>query len=141
MAILIKDKPTIKTAETDITCFKVYEENCFSVIDPLTFYSFTLNKRYDHEWEDIEKYSEELGYRIMTHFDWLFPNVDDALEYGVHENFSASYKDIFVYKCTIPKGAQYYEGVGLWQPHDPSFSSKSLIINNQINIKNYKRYK
>lgn len=141
MAILIKDKPIIKKAETDIICFKVYEINCFSVIDPHTFFSFSLNKRYNDEWEKIEKYSEELGYRVMTKFDWLFPNVDDAFEYGVHENFSASYRDIFVYKCTIPKGAQYYKGVELWQPHSPCFASKSLIINQEINRKNYKIYK
>lgn len=124
MCLHLKENTKKKIADKDIVCYKVLfgnETDKTRVLSQFENFEYMLGK-FEYSLLDLPDYS----YRVFHGFH-SYKYYEDALEsidgYSLNETL---YK---AYKCIIPKGSAYYEGIQPSMPYDVvGYCSSQIII-------------
>lgn len=128
MCLHLRENTKKKIADKDIVCYKVlfYDETDKThAVSQFEGFDYMLG-RFEYTQLDLPDYS----YRVFHGFH-SYKYYEDALEsidgYSLNETlYSVTAK---VYKCIIPKGSAYYEGVQPSMPYDMvGYCSNQIVI-------------
>lgn len=130
---LFTKQPTLKIAENDITCYKAIR---ISMSDYVTWY--WGEQIPERAVNGLEPYAASGEAVPRPHTDTVYPFtwggglVHSFRDLGACENLKGS--TTLIYRCTIPKGAEYVEGVALTTVGRPcvSYASKKLVFNERV---------
>lgn len=126
---LITDQKEPTIAKTDLTTYKVLLTN---LVSPFEHFQYELGKEYEQKISKSEHQSAYDGYD-MGYYERKYYSFDDfnnnVLFFGEGLHSSLNIERLgrvilgeCIFKCKVPKGAEYYEG------HD------GLIVSNKLTI-------
>lgn len=124
MCLQLRKNTKKKIADKDIVCYKVLfcnETDKTRVLSQFENFEYMLGK-FEYSLLDLPDYS----YRVFHGFH-SYKYYEDALEsidgYSLNETLYS------VYKCIIPKGSTYYEGIQPSMPYDMvGYCSSQIVI-------------
>ena len=132
MCLYLKENTKEKIANRDIVCYKVvyYDEiDKTCVVSQFERFKYMLGR---FEYSQLD--SPDARHRVFHGFH-SYKYYEDALEsiyaYGLLDcNYGNSWEDRWkVYKCIIPNGSHYYDGVQSSMPYDMvGYCSNQIVI-------------
>ena len=93
-------------AKDDIVCYKLLEKHTFYTVSIHQFFKYWRFKLYQTMFE-VNKYVGINTYNKGFH---SFQTIEAAVKYYINSNSAMSKRKVRLYKCIIPKGAQYVKG-------------------------------
>ena len=135
-----KEKRNLILAEEDIICYKILFDwqphlNKICYCSPYQYKLYTkLNIVYNNK-TPIDKRRKKSEYQIFGGCYHSFANYDDAINEAICLIKTISVRpsrrplcceNVVIFKCIIPKGTKYYEGV--FDGNEVSYASKSIYF-------------
>ena len=96
----------MSTAKGDIVCYKLLIKHTFYTVSIHQFFKYWRFKLY----KTTFKIYNHIGVNVCYEGFHSFQTIEAAVEYYINNHCASLKEKVYLYKCVIPKGAQYVKG-------------------------------